>query len=89
MGEFYLLLVVLGLYYFFDMSERRKTRYKVVKRRSATPVFKPFIASLMRSLIVFSKRKHKFAFFSNNYTAIKRRLATMNIDTFDIPNLNT
>ena len=86
MGEFYFMLVVLVLYYFLDMRDRKKKRFKVVRRNSATvSVFRPFIAASLRNIVLFKRRKHKFSFFTNNYTLIRRRYSIARSSSFDIP----
>lgn len=89
MGEFYFYGVVLVLYYFFDMRGRKRTRYKVVKRQRITfaAVFVAVFAVLIRSIVVFMKRRHKFSGISNHYTLLQRRLARPSLAPFDIPRI--
>lgn len=85
MGEFYLLTVALVLYYFFDMRDRKNTRKKVVRRRATRPIIGPFIAASVRYVVVFMRRRHKFSYFTNNYTLIRRRFSIVQTSDFDIP----
>lgn len=84
MGEFYLLIVALVFYYIFDMRDRKKERL-TVRRAARASIFGAFIASSMRYIVAFRKRKHKFSSITNNYTLIRKRLSIPNSNAFNIP----